>query len=255
MSTIYTPDKSLVSRLNRRVMPYLVKKSLPINLDRPIVSFSFDDCPQSVVDTALPLIEAEDWQASLYISMGLCDFTNHLGKHVSKNDVKAVHESGHEIADHTFDHIDATTVTLEAFEKSIEKNQTAFKALGIPASKTFAYPFGQLNSVTKKMIGQKFKGARGIESQINTTSVDLNQIKSNRLYSGPDFEKLLVDIKTLENRPGWMTIFTHDVRDKPSAFGCTPEHLKSILTAVKKSGAQVMTVAKTIDFLESKHVT
>ena len=50
-----------------------------------------------------------------------------------------------------------------------------------------------------------------------------------------------------------MTIFTHDVRDNPSAFGCTPDEFEQVISSIKNSDARVMTVANAIDYLEKRH--
>ncbi len=254
MNTVYKPNTSLSARVGRRLTPFRARRIIPIKLDRPIVSFTFDDCPKSVVDNALPALEHENWLASLYISMGLCGTTNHLGLHMSESDVVAAHESGHEIGDHTYDHIDATTVSLETFEQSINKNQARLKALGLPASETFAYPYGQVSLHSKKLVEQRFKGARGIMSRVHSSSADLNQINSNRLYAGQGYNALLKEISGLQDTPGWMTIYTHDVRETPSKYGCRPEQLSSVISAVKESGAAVMTVANAIKHLEMQNV-
>ncbi len=253
MTVIYQPNKSLLARVNRRLMPLRHKKNLSFKLDKPIVSFTFDDCPKSVIQNALPSIEHRGWRASLYMSMGLCDTTNHLGLHMSEDDVLAAYKSGHEIADHTFNHVDATTITPQALEKEINENQNRLNALGLVPSKTFAYPYGQLNVSAKKLIEKRFIGARGITGRIHTHSVDLNQINSNRLYADDSYTELLSDISSLKTTPGWLTIYTHDVRETPSAFGCTPAQMENVLEAVKNCGANVMTVADTIEFLESKN--
>ena len=255
MSSIYAPSKSLSARVNRRLTPFQAKRNLNLNLDRPIISITFDDCPKSVIQNAVPLIEQEGWQASLYMAMGLCGFTNHLGLHMSEDDVKAAYASGHEIADHTFSHVDATTISLEELKKEINKNQARINELGLPPSQTFAYPYGQTNVKIKKYMEKKFKGARGITSRVHRSTIDLNQINSNRLYSGQKFDSLAKEISDLKQNPGWMTIYTHDVRDTPSQFGCTPEEFKHTIEAIKNSGARVMTVANAIDFLESNHAS
>ena len=254
MNSVYTPNTSIAAKVSRRLIPFRARRNIPVKLDKPIVSFTFDDCPKSVVDNALPALERENWQASLYISMGLCGTTNHLGLHMSESDVKAVYKSGYEIGDHTYSHIDATANSLENFEQNIDKNQARLKDLGLPPSETFAYPYGQVSLASKKMISQKFKGARGITSHIHSSSVDLNQINSNRLYAGQDYKVLLNQISELEKKPGWMTIFTHDVRETPSSYGCQPEHLNTVIKAVKDSGAIVMTVANAIKHLEAQNV-
>jgi len=255
MSEVYAPSSTLIARINRRLMPYRSKRNLKFQLDRPIVSLTFDDCPKSVVENALPMIEDYGWLATLFMAMGLCDTTNHLGLHMSEDDVKAAYKTGHEIAGHTFDHIDATAVSLDDFEKNIEKNQSKLIEIGLPHSQTFAYPYGQASSGAKKIMAKKFKGARDITSRVLMSSVDLNQINSNRLYSGQDYKALLGDISNLAKNPGWLTIFTHDVREDPSDFGCTPGQLEAVLSAIKDSGALVMTFANAIDYLETRHDT
>jgi len=253
MTNIYSPSTSLPAKINRRLIPFRAKRNLNLKLDSPLISLTFDDCPKSVVDNALPLIEQEGWQATLYMSMGLCGTTNHLGLHMSESDVTSAHASGHEIADHTFSHIDVTTVSKGEFEKNVDKNQEKLNELGLPPSETFAYPYGQVSIDAKKIVEQKFKGARGITSHVHRASVDLNQFNSNRLYSGQTYKKLLDDIRSLRDNPGWLTIFTHDVRETPSDFGCTPDQLKTVISAIKDIGADIMTAANAIKHLENKH--
>ena len=253
MSAVHVPDRSLPARVTRRVMPFCLQKNIEIKLDKPIVSFSFDDCPKSVVENALPLFDREHWKVTLYMAMGLCETTNHLGLHMSRSDVKAAYKSGHEIADHTYDHIDATTVSAHDFENNITKNQECLDSVGVSPSKTFAYPYGQLNLATKKIIDQKFKGGRGITSRIHTKNADLNQIGSNRLYNDESYDALMTDISNLNQTSSWITIFTHDVRETPSQFGCQPKQLEAVIDAVKNTGADVMTIADAITHLETRN--
>lgn len=248
--TIYQPDMSLKAKVIRRLVPYTERRVLKPKLKRPIVSFSFDDCPKSVIENAIKPLAQENWRSTVYIAMGLCDTTNHLGLHMSADDVKALHADGQEIADHTFNHIDATQHSLDDFMADIDKNQEALNALGLPKSQTFAYPYGQVTTAAKKSLSTRFKGLRGIRSRDGHEPIDLNQIRSNRLYAGSDFEKLMGQIKGLSDKPGWLPIFTHDVRDNPSQFGCTPEQMRRVIDAVKASGAQVLPIAEAIEILE-----
>jgi len=250
---IYQPDMSLKAKVKRRLVPYQARRVLKPKLERPIVSFSFDDCPKSVIENALKPLEQENWRSTIYIAMGLCGTTNHLGLHMSADDVKAIHENGHEIADHTFNHIDATQHSVTTFMADIDKNQSRLNALGLPVSKTFAYPYGQVTPSLKTALSAKFKGARGIRSRESSEDIDLNQIRANRLYAGVEFDTLMAQIKRIENKPGWLPIFTHDVRDNPSPYGCTPKQMLSVIDAVKASGAQVLTMADAITHMEAAH--
>jgi len=135
----------------------------------------------------------------------------------------------------------------------IDKNQAELNAIGLPPSETFAYPYGEVTPSLKKALESRFKGARGIKSNSHETSVDLNQIGSNRLYAGECFDMLQAQISALKDTPGWITIFTHDVRKSPSEFGCTPAQFLETVKAVKESGADVMTVTKAITYLEAQN--
>ena len=251
MNSGYMPNTSLTARVKRRLTPYQAKQTLRVKTDQPIVSFTFDDCPKSVMQNALKPLEAEGWLSTVYMSMGRCGKTNHLGLHMSEADVKAAYESGHEIGDHTFSHMDGADVPVEVFEANIDKNQNVLAELGLPPSETFAYPYGEVTPKLKKMMKRRFKGARGITSRIHENNVDLNQIGSNRLYAGHDVKVLLETIKELKTTSGWLTIFTHDVRENPSRFGCTPEDMRAVIKAVKDVGASVMTMAEAINHLET----
>lgn len=251
--SIYQPDISLKAKVTRRLVPYTARRPLKPRLERPIVSFSFDDCPKSVIENAIKPLAQENWRSSVYIAMGLCETTNHLGLHMSAADVKALHEDGHEIADHSYDHIDATQHSTEDFLVNIDKNQAALDELNITASQTFAYPYGQVTTALKSALAKRFKGARGIRSRESSEVIDLNQIRANRLYAGAEFEKLMAQIERIKKKPGWLPIFTHDVRDNPSQYGCTPAQMREVITAVKASGAQVLTMAEAIEHMELAH--
>ena len=251
--SIYRPDMSLKAKVKRRLVPYTARRVLKPKLERPIVSFSFDDCPKSVIESAIKPLMQENWPSTIYIAMGLCGITNHLGLHMSADDVKALHEGGQEIADHSYSHIDATQHSTAAFMADIDKNQAALNALGLPKSETFAYPYGQVTSPLKTALEARFKGARGICSRESGEDIDLNQIRANRLYAGAEFEQLLGQIERVKNKPGWLPIFTHDVRDNPSQYGCTPEQMRRVIEAVKASGAQVLTMAEAINHMELAH--
>ncbi|MEP3890433.1 MAG: polysaccharide deacetylase family protein [Hellea sp.] len=251
--SIYRPDMSLKAKVKRRLVPYTARRVLKPKLARPIVSFSFDDCPKSVIENAIKPLAQENWRSTVYIAMGLCGTTNHLGLHMSAADVKALHEDGHEIADHTYDHIDATAHSTAAFMANIDRNQSAINALGLPASQTFAYPYGQVTAPLKTALEAKFKGARGIRSRESGEDIDLNQIRANRLYAGADFETLLGQIDRIKSKPGWLPIFTHDIRINPSPYGCTPAQMRRVIDAVKASNAQVLPMAEAIRQMELTH--
>ena len=81
-------------------------------------------------------------------------------------------------------------------------------------------------------------------------TVDLNQINSSPLFTGQPVEKLLEQINSLPLN-SWTTIFTHDIRENPSKWGCTPSEIDAVIAAVKDSGAEVLTVSGAIEKIEA----
>lgn len=250
MRNIYQPSRTLPARIKRRLVPFQAKNLHKVALERPLVSFTFDDCPRSAIENGLPQLDAMNWQATVYVACGLFDRTNHLGLHMGREDTLAVYRVGHEIGDHTFSHFDASARPLSDALADIRKNQAEIVKLGLPESQSFAYPYGQTTPALKKTLQNYFMGARGITPTTHTKSVDMNQIGSWPLFAGAEFDTLMTAVNALKDNPGWMTIFTHDVRDNPSLWGCTPAQLAQIIQAVQDIGADVMPVNKAIEKLE-----
>jgi len=232
-----------------------VSRSVLPELSESIISFGFDDCPASAIETALPMLEAEGWRATVYVACGLCETENHLGRHMSLTDIVDVHKREHEIADHTFSHLSSHDVSTDEYVMDIEKNQKALKKLGLPRSRHFAYPYGHVSPSLKRALSKRFHTLRGVLSPSNS-SQDANLLKAVRVYSGERLKAALQQIESAKTRPLWLNLFTHDVRQNPSNFGCTPEEFQSIVSAVKDSGLRVMTVDNAYrSIVEKGHVT
>ncbi len=245
----YEPSATLYSRVCRRLTVKLAQNLVKIKKDRAIVSFSFDDCPKSGLENGVSPLDKVGWQSTIYVACGLFDVENHLGKMMSADDTKALHAAGHEIGEHTFSHRDAKSMNLESFELDIAKNQNKLTELGLPPSETFAYPYGETYPMLKKAMGEKFRGSRGINHKIHTNSVDLNQIGSLPLYTDT-IDQAVAAVQNLSRSGGWLTFFTHDVRNNPSSYGCRPEDMRKIIDAVKATGVEVLTIKDAISALE-----
>jgi peptidoglycan/xylan/chitin deacetylase (PgdA/CDA1 family) len=227
------------------------RRILRYKLTRPLVSFTFDDCPKSAVDNGLNKLEAEGWRGTVYISSGLLGTTNHHGLQMSGEDVKAAHDRGHEIGGHGYSHIDATDTDFDLFIEDENRNRAALAGLGLPPCRTFAYPFGQTHRALKTRLAKDYDGLRGITSGPMINQADLNQIRSTPLFTGQDFTKALAQINALKHAPAWITLFTHDITNAPTAWGCTPAQMDAAIAAVKDAGADVLPIASAIDLLKA----
>ena len=230
----------IIHKASRFVSRGVSRSRLP-DLNASIISFGFDDCPASAIETALPMLEAEGWRATIYVACGLCETENHLGRHMSLKDIVDVCERDHEIADHTYSHLSSNDVSPRAYLADIERNQKTLTELGLPRSRHFAYPFGHVSPSLKNALRKRFDTMRGVLTPKNT-SQDANLLNAVRIYSGKQFQSALEQIEIAKTKPQWLNFFTHDVRENPSDFGCTPEEFRKIVMAVRESGLRVMTV-------------
>lgn len=241
----YRPRTDLVSRLRRRSARVLATRTVRPVLERGLVSFSFDDCPVSVRDNALPRLEARGWRATLYASFGLNGTHNHLGKHMSADDYRAAHARGHEIGDHTFSHLDGLACGPDAVRRDIARNRAAFREAGLPHATSFAYPYGEVTPGLKRALEGEFGLLRGIHAP-HGGSVDLSLAPSQRLYEA-ERDDVLAAVDRAARERSWLILFSHDVRECPSDFGCTPDTLAAVIDRVTEHGLDVAPVAKALE--------
>lgn len=249
IATAYQPRTDLISKLRRRSARYLSRETIRPQLSRGMVSLSFDDCPLSAFETALPMIEAKGWRVTIYAAMGLCGTTNHLGLHMSEQDMVDAHRRGHEIGDHTFSHLDALASGASAVQADIELNRDAFARLGLPRASTFAYPYGEVTPAMKRALASEFELLRGIHAPAND-QIDLRLTASARLYSS-EIDTTLKLIETAAKDRRWLILFGHDVRENPSKFGCTPAELAAVLDAIEQSDLDVLPVHNALEQIRS----
>ena len=226
MNIPYQPSTNLSAKISRKILPFRARRDLHFTLTRPIVSFTFDDFPRSAITNGSNILETENWLASFYVAAGLMGVDNHHGEHFAADDIVNLASRGHEIAGHTFSHIDCDTLGYAQTLAEIKKNKAALSAIGYGEEiEHFAYPFGAANAKLKHGLQGKFKTMRGITPGVHIGKADLNALKSTPLYSGDKMEEALRMIQGLKSKPGWLILFAHDIQDAPSVWGCTPKRV------------------------------
>lgn len=211
----------------------LAMSARPISLDWPggVVSFTFDDFPKSALAVGGRILERHNVRGTYYTAMNLAGTDDILGPMFDAHDVVAAHRAGHEIACHTFSHIDCRTVPTSSITTEIRQNTLALDQLihgFVPSN--FAYPYGSISVAAKRLLGSKFACCRGIGSGINHGTADLADLLAVQIYAN-DFDEVGIQRLIERNRHigGWLIFFSHDVVDNPSAYGCTPDQLERVV--------------------------
>lgn len=210
----------------------------------PLVSFTFDDFPESALAIGGGILNRYSIAGTYYVSLGLLDQVAPTGLICSSEDVRNVLSDGHELGCHTFGHCDAWATNSHVFEESIRANRAALRQI-MPTANflTMAYPINNPWPASKHRAGKYFIGCRGGGQKINVGTVDLNKLNAYFIEQSRESPSQIFDmISHNRDQRGWLIFATHDVTNSPTRFGCTPELFEAVVRRAKESGARIIPV-------------
>src|SRR5579863_8914009 len=249
-------DASILhSKLAQELARWTARRTVPFRLDSSVLSITFDDFPRSALDCGGRILEARGLAGTYYTSFGLANTQTPSGMVGGLADLAACVERGHEIACHTYDHLDCIDATSSDLVESLLHNQAVAHSLGLPPLRHFAYPFGRHGIGAKKTVMHHYSSARSILRGVNRKNVDLSLLKSVPLYDRPGRPKLTQYLDNLASLPGWLILYTHDVSQRPSFYGCTPHELDGAIARALELGISVLPVGAVVDKLLASGVS
>lgn len=219
------------------------RRPVSLSLTRGIISFSFDDFPASAWRRGGAILEAHGVRGTYYVSMGLEGRPWHGGEGFSREDLAALVASGHELGCHTFSHQPCWRLSDAELDEDLDLNARHCRfAVGDRPFTTFAYPFGLANARAKRLVAGRFAAVRHIRKGINAGAVDLAELRANEINAGTPVQVLTRLIDRCRDRNGWLLLFTHDVSETPSPWGCTPALFAQLVGWAVASGCGVLPV-------------
>lgn len=236
-----------LAALHRRLISSLHSRPVSLPQTGPFVSFCFDDFPRTAYTIGGGVLKVFGGRGTYYAAMGLMNCSSDLGDLFTRKDLDCLLTDGHELASHTFGHISCRAVSSRAFENDVRKGQLAIREATGYDSGNFAYPYGHVTILAKKRVGGQMSSCRGIYGGLNGPTADLNLLRANSVYGDVgrfgEIESLLLQN---EQRKGWLILYTHDVRQDPSPFGCTPALLELTVARAAAGGARIVPVQEVI---------
>jgi peptidoglycan/xylan/chitin deacetylase (PgdA/CDA1 family) len=239
--------RSGLSAARRRMLSSLGRRTMSLGNRGPIISFTFDDFPRTAYTIGGSILEQSGARGTFYAAYGLMNTPNELGELFCADDLHSLLEKGHELATHTYSHISCRAVGCGTFCEDAERGRKAIEQLsGAPAG-NFAYPFGHVKLRAKRVVGIRMASARGIFSGLNGPEIDLNLLRANALYGDLDGSSQAENL-ILQNAKerSWLIFYTHDVRNGPSPYGCTPALFEFAVSAATRSGSRILTVQQAL---------
>ena len=241
---------ALKARVSNRLARDFLSTPLHLPADQPMVSFTFDDAPESAATVGAPMLEDEGGRGTFYVSGGLVnqwsgDWNENA---VSASQIVALHRNGHEIGCHTFSHRATGEFGAAAMAAEIATNREFLQALDASIRPdNFAYPYGLAAVGHKGRLRRAYRSSRGILPGVNHGVADLHFLRATPLIS------VEIDLDAIDRMfdraietGGWLIFYTHDVAASPSCYGCTPDLLRHALGAALQRQMPIVTVAEAL---------
>jgi peptidoglycan/xylan/chitin deacetylase (PgdA/CDA1 family) len=233
--------KPIQSRLKKVAREILFCKQAVISLPKAVVSFTFDDVPETALTNGMAILDKYGIKATFYLSMSKIADVPDLGILL-----RSAIENGHEMACHTYGHLRMTQSSAHQIAADLERNQMEFNRL-VPqyAFKNFAYPYGLHSATAKSVVSRRFATARTVEGGVNVGTTDLNRLKAMKLYERLNkLDWVSHQIAEAANRKAWLIFYTHDVSADYSQYGCSPAYLESVVRQCLERDLTILPINK-----------
>jgi peptidoglycan/xylan/chitin deacetylase (PgdA/CDA1 family) len=214
----------------------------------PMVSFTFDDIPDSAAKVAAPMLEEHGGRGTFYVAGGTLNQWSGHWNGADADDIVGLHHNGHEIACHTFSHRSTSELDAATMAEEIELNRRYLEGLDSSIRlENFAYPFGEASVLRKGQLAQTFRSSRGILPGVNQGQIDLQFLRATPLVNEHlDADGVERACDEAVQTGGWLIFYGHDVTTRPSPYGCTPQLLRHALEAATRRKLPMVTVAEAL---------
>ena len=222
---------SISGYLHKQLAARLDARSAAASDKIPIVSFTFDDFPRSALVNAGELLEKKGACATYYASIGLAGQETSVGRIFTYEDLRSVVADGHELGCHTYSHLSALEHPAATIAQSCAENRRkAGELFPDKPLRNFSYPFGDVTLTLKRRLRDVYDSCRTVQTGINITPVDMVFLRSNPVYSWQPIAGVRRLIDQNAEQMGWLILYTHDVCESPSQYGCTPERFREVVS-------------------------
>jgi peptidoglycan/xylan/chitin deacetylase (PgdA/CDA1 family) len=231
----------LFARLSHRAARHMPMSSIAM-AGGPLVSFTFDDIPESAHTEGARILEQRGVRGTFYVAGGLMGGCAQHWRVAGPEAIADLHARGHEIACHSYSHKRADAVHGGDIGRELARNRERLSALAPTLRiQNFAYPYGYASLGWKRELRKVFQSSRGVLPSVNHGSIDLHFLRAFPLTCDASAVDAILN-ETVRTK-GWTIFYTHDVSAKPSPYGCTPDLLEHALDAAQRRGIACTAVA------------
>ncbi|MBS7697321.1 MULTISPECIES: polysaccharide deacetylase family protein [unclassified Chelatococcus] len=238
----------IIAGLSSKAGRHLNTQPLTMRSRQPLVSFTFDDIPDSAAQKGADVLDAHGIKGTFYVAAGLLGTRDTFWKLATADDIRCLHERGHEIGCHTHDHRKVDELSAAELAAQCDANHAALSAICGPIDlPNFAYPFGRQSLPRKLDLQRRFMSCRSVYEGVNAGRIDRAMLRVTELYDRTlTREKLTRTLDAAAAQSGWVIFYTHDVTETPSWIGASPGLMVDVIKAVTARGFACVTVKEAL---------
>lgn len=242
---------TLFERISNRLVRHIPTKRVDVQTRTPIVSFTFDDIPQTASRAGAQILEDAGGKGTFYISASFIDTVDNGEQMATTADCRELAARGHELACHTYSHRQLISFSKQELDNDLTRNGEVLSSFDHRQTpRNFSVPFGKAYLPSQPMLKRRFRSSRGILPGVNRENTDLYHLLAVELRPDPHFlETADYWLNSAIENPGWLIFFTHDVSDNPSFYGCPRERLQSLVQRSVAAGCRILTVDAALEEL------
>lgn len=113
-----------------------------------VALLTFDDGRKSVITNAFPVLQSRGVTGTVFIIASLIGQDDYL----DEDDIRALHESGWEIGNHTLSHAALTDLRRDSLERELEETNQLLEAITGSRPACVAYPFGLHDALVREVV-------------------------------------------------------------------------------------------------------
>lgn len=181
------------------------------------VALSFDDGPGTFTPNVLDALKNKGVIATFFM----------IGENTQKHPdyVRRVHDEGHEIGNHTWDHPDLTKLSADSQKDEIQKTNTAINNLAGVTPHWLRPPYGNFNDDTEKVLSDL-----GMQKVLwNVDTRDWSGLSADEIYN-----------RAVVNLKDGAIILMHDGVNNSSE---TAKAVPRIIDTIREKGFQMVTIS------------
>ncbi|MFI5910747.1 polysaccharide deacetylase family protein [Dactylosporangium sp. NPDC051541] len=220
----------------------------PAQLNRALVSLTFDDGWKSQYSAGLPLLDKYNMDATYYVLTSTTDYPDYM----TKAEMLNLPAHGIEVASHTVDHPHLPTMTAAQIDAELKDSQATLRQWygNNTVAKNFATPFGEYNANVLTSSKKYYRSHRSTDEGYNTKdSTDVYNIKVQNILNTTTPAQVGQWIDQAIRDKSWLVLVYHEVSAtaEDPTYAVTPANLDKELQLIQSKAITVKTVDQALD--------